>query len=61
MIPARPTLENFGRLFAETSFVTYFRNSALVSLTTVLLTLAVSSLGAITAKVAPWGSWRTTM
>jgi len=46
MIPAHPTLENFGRLFADTSFLTYFRNSATVSLTTVLLTLAVSSLGA---------------
>jgi len=46
MIPARPTLENFGRLFTDTSFLTYFRNSATVSLTTVLLTLAVSSLGA---------------
>jgi multiple sugar transport system permease protein len=46
MIPARPTLENFSRLFTDTSFLTYFRNSATVSLTTVLLTLAVSALGA---------------
>ena len=46
MIPAHPTLENFGRLFTDTSFLTYFRNSATVSLTTVLLTLTVSSLGA---------------
>jgi ABC-type glycerol-3-phosphate transport system permease component len=46
MIPARPTLENFERLFADTRFLTYFRNSATVSLTTVALTLAVSSLGA---------------
>jgi multiple sugar transport system permease protein len=46
IIPARPTLENFSRLFTDTSFLTYFRNSATVSLTTVLLTLAVSSLGA---------------
>lgn len=46
MIPAHPTLENFGRLFTDTSFLTYFRNSATVSLTTVLLTVAVSSLGA---------------
>jgi ABC-type glycerol-3-phosphate transport system permease component len=46
MMPARPTLENFGRLFTDTSFLTYFRNSATVSLTTVLLTLAVSALGA---------------
>jgi ABC-type glycerol-3-phosphate transport system permease component len=46
MIPMRPTLDNFVRLFTETSFLTYFRNSATVSLTAVLLTLAVSSLGA---------------
>jgi ABC-type glycerol-3-phosphate transport system permease component len=46
MIPERPTLENFGRLFTDTSFLTYFRNSAIVSVATVLLTLAVSSLGA---------------
>jgi ABC-type glycerol-3-phosphate transport system permease component len=46
MIPARPTLENFGRLFTETSFLTYFRNSATVALAAVLLTLAVSALGA---------------
>ena len=46
LIPTRPTLDNFGRLFTETSFLTYFRNSATVALTAVLLTLAVSSLGA---------------
>ena len=46
MIPAHPTLENFGRLFRETSFLTYFRNSATVALAAVLLTLAVSALGA---------------
>lgn len=46
MIPAQPTLENFGRLFSETSFLTYFRNSATVALTAVLLTLTVSALGA---------------
>ena len=43
LIPERPTLENFGRLFTDTSFLTYFRNSATVSLTTVGLTLAVRS------------------
>ena len=46
LIPTRPTLDNFWRLFTETSFLTYFRNSATVALTAVLLTLAVSSLGA---------------
>ena len=46
LVPAHPTLENFGRLFGETAFVTFFRNSALVSLATVALTLSVSALGA---------------
>jgi ABC-type glycerol-3-phosphate transport system permease component len=46
LMPAHPTLENFDRLFADTAFVTFFRNSALVSLATVALTLTVSALGA---------------
>ena len=46
LVPVHPTLENFGRLFADTAFVTFFRNSALVSLATVVLTLSVSALGA---------------
>src|SRR5262249_50936831 len=43
---AQSTLENFTRLFAETSFLTYFRNSVVVSFATVLLTLSVSAAGA---------------
>jgi ABC-type glycerol-3-phosphate transport system permease component len=46
LVPAHPTLENFGRLFVETAFVTFFRNSAIVSLATVAVTLSVSALGA---------------
>jgi len=46
LVPAHPTLENFDRLFADTAFVTFFCNSALVSLATVALTLTVSALGA---------------
>ena len=46
LIPARSTLENFTRLFSETSFLVYFRNSVVVSFATVLLTLAVSAAGA---------------
>ena len=45
-VPLHPTLENFRRLFADTSFFVFFRNSVLVAGATVLLTLAVSSLGA---------------
>ena len=46
LVPAHPTLENFARLFSDTSFLTFFRNSALVSLATVVLTLGVSAPGA---------------
>jgi ABC-type glycerol-3-phosphate transport system permease component len=46
LIPASPTLENFARLVTETAFVTYFRNSVLVSGLTVLLTMAVGAAGA---------------
>ena len=46
LVPAHPTLENFVRLFSDTSFLTFFRNSALVSLATVALTLSVSAPGA---------------
>ena len=45
-VPLHPTLENFQRLFADTSFLVFFRNSVAVAGATVLLTLAVSSLGA---------------
>jgi len=40
--PAHATLDNLGRLFAETRFLTYFRNSLTVSFATVTLTLIVS-------------------
>ena len=46
LIPRAVTLENYHRLFQETNFLTYFTNSVGVSLATVLLTLAVSSMGA---------------
>jgi ABC-type glycerol-3-phosphate transport system permease component len=46
LVPHHATLENFVRLFRDTSFPTYFRNSVTVSLSTVVLTLAVSALGA---------------
>ncbi len=46
LVPATFTLTNFARLLAETRFMTYFENSVVVSLATVLLTLAVSACGA---------------
>jgi ABC-type glycerol-3-phosphate transport system permease component len=46
LVPGRATLANFTRLFTDTSFPTYFRNSVVVSGATVALTLAVSAAGA---------------
>jgi ABC-type glycerol-3-phosphate transport system permease component len=46
LIPLHPTLENFRRLFVETHFTGFFRNSVVVAGATVLLTLSVSALGA---------------
>ena len=44
--PREPTLQNYVDLFRNVAFVTYFRNSAVVATGTMLLTLAVASLGA---------------
>ena len=46
LVPLHPTLQNFVRLLADTSFLTFFKNSVLVSAATVALTLSVSALGA---------------
>jgi multiple sugar transport system permease protein len=46
LVPVHPTAANFMRLMAETNFVLFFQNSLAISLTTVLLTLTVSALGA---------------
>ena len=45
-IPQEPTLDNFRRLFTATSFLTYFRNSLVVSGLAVGLTMVVSVAGA---------------
>lgn len=44
-IPREPTLDNFQRLFTATNFLTYFRNSVVVSGLAVLLTMVVSVAG----------------
>lgn len=45
-LPDESTLANFKRLFEQTRFLTYFRNSVLVSLATVILTITIGSAGA---------------
>jgi ABC-type glycerol-3-phosphate transport system permease component len=44
--PAQPTLHNYVDLFRNVRFAVYFRNSAIVATGTMLLALAVASLGA---------------
>jgi ABC-type glycerol-3-phosphate transport system permease component len=45
-LPVETTLANFERLFEQTRFLTYFRNSVFISLTTVILTIIIGSAGA---------------
>jgi len=45
-LPAEFTLDNFERLFEQTRFLTYFKNSVFVSFTTVVLTMTIGSAGA---------------
>lgn len=46
LIPGAPTLENFARLLSDSPFLTYFRNSVVVSGLTVLVTMLVGAAGA---------------
>jgi multiple sugar transport system permease protein len=45
-LPADPGLENYTALFARAEFITWFRNSAIVSTVGTLVTLAITSLSA---------------
>ena len=45
-LPAEYTLANFARLFEQTRFLVYFKNSVFVSFTTVVLTMTIGSAGA---------------
>ena len=46
LVPAAPTLENFFRLVTDSLFLTYFKNSVVVSGLTVVLTMVVGAAGA---------------
>jgi ABC-type glycerol-3-phosphate transport system permease component len=46
LVPRHATLGNFVQLLAETNFAVYFKNSVIVSLTTVVVTLGASAAGA---------------
>jgi multiple sugar transport system permease protein len=46
LIPRHPTLDAYRRIFAQTPFVKYMRNSTVVAVGTTLASLALASLGA---------------
>ncbi|NVM26655.1 MAG: carbohydrate ABC transporter permease [Desulfobacterales bacterium] len=46
LLPKEFTLANFDRLFEQTRFLTYFRNSVFVSTSAVVLTMTIATAGA---------------
>jgi ABC-type glycerol-3-phosphate transport system permease component len=46
MLPETVTFEHYGRLLADTSFLTYYRNSVILSTSTTLVVVALATLGA---------------
>ncbi|HEY2995588.1 MAG TPA: carbohydrate ABC transporter permease [Methylomirabilota bacterium] len=46
LVPRQPTLANYTRLFAKTPFVLYLRNSAIIAISTTILSLVFATLGA---------------
>ncbi len=53
----RPTLENYGELLSSWTFLTFFRNSALVSVIVVAITMLISVPAAFAlSRMKFWGS-----
>jgi multiple sugar transport system permease protein len=46
MLPEQSTLEHYWRLLTETPFLTYFRNSIILSTATTAVVIAIATLGA---------------
>ncbi len=46
LIPRQPTLDSYRRLFAQTPFVKYMRNSLIIAVSTTVASLVFGSLGA---------------
>jgi len=46
LIPRRPTLDSYRRLFVQTPFMKYMRNSTIIAVTTTVASLVFGSLGA---------------
>jgi multiple sugar transport system permease protein len=52
-----PTLDNFITLMSQNQFLTFFRNSALVSICVVIITMLISVIAAFSlARMKFWGS-----
>jgi multiple sugar transport system permease protein len=52
-----PTLDNYRELLTSNAYITYFRNSAIVSVTVVILTMLISVPAAFAlARMKFWGS-----
>src|SRR5690349_24484977 len=46
LVPRHPTLDAYRRIFVQTPFVKYMRNSTVVAVGTTLASLALAALGA---------------
>src|SRR5215475_8659558 len=52
-----PTLANYIELLTQNQFLTFFRNSAIVAILTVIITMAISVIAAFAlARMKFWGS-----
>jgi multiple sugar transport system permease protein len=53
----RPTLDNFVELLTQNAYMTFFRNSAIVSVLVVIVTMLISVIAAFSlARMKFWGS-----
>jgi multiple sugar transport system permease protein len=54
---SRPTLDNFIELLTQNAYMTFFRNSAIVSVCVVIITMLISVVAAFSlARMKFWGS-----
>ncbi len=55
-LPKHPTLENFWRLFSQTNFLTYFKNSILCATLSTLLSVSIGTMGGYSlTRFRYWG------
>ena len=55
-LPHRPTLDNFRRLFTQTNFLTYFKNSVLCATFSTFCSIAIGTMGGYSlTRFRYWG------